>query len=66
MQVACVCRMCKITIESLRVNLAVLPMTFYDMIVGKDFLTKYRATIDCHCGKVIFVPWGNSSSLVAR
>lgn len=42
-QVAQVCRMCKVSVTgvSLRVDLAILPMTIYDIILGMDFLTKY-------------------------
>ena len=39
---------------ALKVDLRVLDMTGYDVILGMDWLTVYRAFIDCHCRRIIF------------
>ena len=40
--------------RELRVDLVILYMFDYDMIVGMDFLSKYRATINCRARSVNF------------
>ncbi|XP_034695617.1 uncharacterized protein LOC117921767 [Vitis riparia] len=40
--------------RALNVDLRILDMTGYDVILGMDWLTVYRAVIDCHRRKIIF------------
>ena len=35
-------------------NFRILDMTGYDVILGMDWLTVYRALVDCHCRRIIF------------
>ena len=42
------------------VNLIELEIDDFDFILGMDMLSKYRATIDCHRGKVTFAPEGET------
>lgn len=42
--------------RDLHANVVVLKMVDYDVILGMDFLEKYKATIDCQNRKVIFQP----------
>ena len=44
--------------RELSVDLVVLDMIDYDVILGMDFLSKYRATIDCKAKVVSFQPPG--------
>ena len=44
--------------RELRVDLVILYMFDYDMIVGMDFLSKYRATINCRARSVNFKQLG--------
>ena len=41
-------------------NLIELEIDDFDFILGMDMLSKYRATIDCHRGKVMFAPEGET------
>ena len=43
------------------VNLIELEIDDFDFILGMDMLSKYKATIDCHRGKVTFAPEGETS-----
>ncbi|RVW60165.1 Transposon Ty3-I Gag-Pol polyprotein [Vitis vinifera] len=40
--------------RALNVDLRILDMTGYDVILGMDWLTVYRAVIDCHRRRIIF------------
>ena len=44
--------------REMSVDLVVLNMIDYDVILGMDFLSKYRATIDCKAKVVSFQPPG--------
>ena len=50
------CKGCIITLadRALKVDLRIVDMTGYDVILGMDWLTIYRALIDCHCRRIIF------------
>ena len=51
-----ICKGCIITLadKALKVDLRILDMTGYDVILGMDWLTVYRALIDCHRRRIIF------------
>ncbi|RVW68549.1 Retrovirus-related Pol polyprotein from transposon 17.6 [Vitis vinifera] len=51
-----ICKRCVITLadRALNVDLRILDMTGYDVILGMDWLTVYRALIDCHRCRIIF------------
>ena len=51
-----ICKGCVITLENraLKVDLRILDMIGYDVILGMDWLTVYRALIDCHRHRIIF------------
>ncbi|KAL6336406.1 hypothetical protein AAG906_014578 [Vitis piasezkii] len=51
-----ICKGCVITLadRALNVDLRILDMTRYDVILGMDWLTVYRALIDCHRRRIIF------------
>ena len=51
-----ICKGCIITLVSraLKVDLRIFDMSGYDVILGMDWLTVYRALIDCHRRKIIF------------
>ena len=51
-----ICKECIITLadKALKVDLRVLDMTGYDVILGMDWLTVYKAFIDCHRRRIIF------------
>ncbi|RVW69179.1 Retrovirus-related Pol polyprotein from transposon 17.6 [Vitis vinifera] len=51
-----ICKWCVITLvdRALNVDLRNLDMTRYDVILGMDWLTMYRALIDCHRRRIIF------------
>ncbi|RVW66686.1 Transposon Ty3-I Gag-Pol polyprotein [Vitis vinifera] len=51
-----ICKGCVITLvdKALNVDLRILDMTGYDVILGMDWLTVYRAVIDCHRRRIIF------------
>ena len=52
---------CVITLvdRALRVNLRVLDMFGYDVILGMDWLSVYRALLDCHYRRIIlYFPYG--------
>eukprot|EP00261_Vitis_vinifera_P036423 XP_019077666.1 PREDICTED: uncharacterized protein LOC109123168 [Vitis vinifera] len=53
-----ICKGCVITLadRALNVDLRILNMTGYDVILGMDWLTVYRAVIDCHHRRIIFCP----------
>ncbi|KAL5545258.1 hypothetical protein UlMin_009042 [Ulmus minor] len=53
--VSFVCKSCSVMIESHRLlaDLIVLPMTQFDVILGINWLSKYRTIIDCHQERVI-------------
>ena len=48
-----ICKGCIITLAN-KVDLRILDMTGYDVILGMDWLTVYRALVDCHCRRIIF------------
>ena len=56
-QVAYICKMFKVSVggESLKADLDVLPMSLYDVILGMDFLTNYRVSIDYYRRRVALV-----------
>ncbi|RVX19278.1 Transposon Ty3-I Gag-Pol polyprotein [Vitis vinifera] len=51
-----ICKGCVITLadRALNVDLRILDMIGYDVILGMDWLTVYRAVIDCHRRRIIF------------
>ena len=50
-----ICKGCVITLADRALNvLRILDMTGYDVILGMDWLTVYRAVIDCHRRRIIF------------
>ena len=51
-----ICKGCVITLvnRALKVDLRILDMIGYDVILGMDWLTVYRALIDFHRRKIIF------------
>ncbi|WJZ83991.1 hypothetical protein VitviT2T_003625 [Vitis vinifera] len=51
-----ICKGCVITLadRALNVDLRILDMTRYDVILGMDWLTVYRAVINCHRRRIIF------------
>ena len=51
-----ICKGCVITLadRALKVDLRILDMIGYDVILGMDWLTVYRALIDCHRRRIIF------------
>ncbi|KAJ9699024.1 hypothetical protein PVL29_007877 [Vitis rotundifolia] len=51
-----ICKGCVITLadRALHVDLRILDMTGYDVILGMDWLSVYRAVIDCHRRRIIF------------
>ncbi|WJZ92455.1 hypothetical protein VitviT2T_011446 [Vitis vinifera] len=51
-----ICKRCVITLadRALNVDLRILDMIRYDVILGMDWLTVYRAVIDCHRRMIIF------------
>ena len=51
-----ICKGCVITLadRALKVDLRILEITRYDVILGMDWLTVYKALIDCHCRGIIF------------
>ncbi|XP_028065034.1 uncharacterized protein LOC114268123 [Camellia sinensis] len=53
---------CEILIEDVRVDANLLPldMTYFDIILGMDWLSKYHATIDCVSKQVTFQLPGQS------
>ena len=56
--VSSVCKSCRIVINDrkLLADLIVLPMRQYDVILGMDWLSKYRAVVDCHTKRVTLFP----------
>ena len=44
--------------RELSVDIVILEMIEYDVILGMDFLSKYKATIDCKARVVSFQPPG--------
>ena len=51
-----ICKECIITLvdRALKVDLRILDMTRYDVILGMDWLTMYKALINCHHCRIIF------------
>ena len=51
-----ICKGCIITLadRALKVDLRIVDMIGYDVILGMDWLTVYRALIDCHRRRIIF------------
>ena len=51
-----ICKGCVITLanKALKVDFRILDMTGYDVILGMDWLTVYRALVDCHRRRIIF------------
>ena len=51
-----ICKGCIITLanRALKVDLRILYMIGYDVILGIDWLTVYRALVDCHHHWIIF------------
>ncbi|KAJ9672728.1 hypothetical protein PVL29_026082 [Vitis rotundifolia] len=51
-----ICKGCVITLadRAVHVDLRILDMTGYDVILGMDWLSVYRAVIDCHRRRIIF------------
>ncbi|KAL6319798.1 hypothetical protein AAG906_036860 [Vitis piasezkii] len=51
-----ICKGCVMTLadRALKVDLRILDMTGYDVILGMNWLTVYRALIDCHHRRIIF------------
>ena len=51
-----ICKGCIITLanRALKVDLRILDMIGYDVILGIDWLTMYRALVDCHHHRIIF------------
>ena len=49
--------------RELSIDLVILDMIDYDVILGMDFLSKYKATIDCKARVVSFQPPGEERFL---
>ncbi|XP_070025221.1 uncharacterized protein [Nicotiana sylvestris] len=58
--VDCVCRSCVVTIGGYetRVDLLLLSMVDFEVILGMDWLSPYRAILDCHAKTVMLVILG--------
>ncbi|XP_028110668.1 uncharacterized protein LOC114309173 [Camellia sinensis] len=57
---------CELQLGDIRVyaNLLPLDMTYFDVILGMDWLSDYGATINCLTKKISFHPLGQSESIV--
>ncbi|XP_028058249.1 uncharacterized protein LOC114262096 [Camellia sinensis] len=57
---------CELQLGDIRVyaNLLPLDMTYFDIILGMDWLSDYGATINCLTKKISFHPLGQSESIV--
>lgn len=57
---------CELQLGDIRVyaNLVPLDMTYFDVILGKDWLSAYGATINCVTKQINFYPPGQSESVV--
>lgn len=56
-EVISVCRSCGIMIrgEKLKFDLIILAMSLFDMVFRMDWLSRYRAIVDCYRRRVILI-----------
>ncbi|MBN8156815.1 hypothetical protein J0J30_22645, partial [Vibrio vulnificus] len=56
----------KVNDVQMTVDLILLDLTEFDLILGKDWLAKHRAKVDCYTKEVILKPMGQSKVIFYR